>query len=101
MKTMLFNPYTGLPRHPSDIQSDPQGLAMVDPDEPLRPAKKLEAADRIEHLERVLVQARKALQVHGKHDRECAAKNERFMCACDCGLDKSIAAIDEALGEKT
>lgn len=34
MKTMLFNPYSGLPRHPSDIASDPQGMLMLDPDEP-------------------------------------------------------------------
>jgi hypothetical protein len=38
VKTMLFNPYNGLPRHPSDIASDPQGTLMVDPDEPLRPS---------------------------------------------------------------
>ena len=35
MKTMLFNPYTGLPRHPSDIASDPAGTLMLDPDEPV------------------------------------------------------------------
>ena len=36
MKTMLFNPYTGTPRHPSDIRSDPEGIMMLDPDEPIR-----------------------------------------------------------------
>lgn len=40
MKTMLFNPYSGLPRHPSDIASDPAGALLVDPDEPLRAAPK-------------------------------------------------------------
>lgn len=35
MKTMLFNPYSGKPRHPLDIASDPEGKLMVDPDEPL------------------------------------------------------------------
>lgn len=40
MKTMLFNPYTGRPRHPSDIASDPAGKLMLDPDEPLRPVPK-------------------------------------------------------------
>lgn len=35
MKTMLFNPYTGKPRDPRDIASDPSGLLMVDPDEPI------------------------------------------------------------------
>jgi hypothetical protein len=33
--TMLFNPYTGKPRHPSDIRSDPQGLLIVEPGAPL------------------------------------------------------------------
>jgi hypothetical protein len=27
-KTVMFNPYTGTPRHPSDIASDPSGLLM-------------------------------------------------------------------------
>lgn len=35
-KTMLFNPYTGKPRNPRDIQSDPEGILMLDPDEPMR-----------------------------------------------------------------
>ena len=39
MKTMLFNPYTGTPRHPSDIASDPSGILMLDPDEPIYAAK--------------------------------------------------------------
>lgn len=34
-KTMLFNPYSGRPRDPRDIQSDPEGILMLDPDEPL------------------------------------------------------------------
>lgn len=38
-KVFLFNPYTGTPRHPSDIASDPEGLAIVDETEPLRAAK--------------------------------------------------------------
>lgn len=38
MRTMLFNPYTGKPRDPRDIASDPAGVLMIDPDEPLRPA---------------------------------------------------------------
>lgn len=40
MKTMLFNPYTGAPRHPDDIKSDPQGLLITEPDEPMRAAAK-------------------------------------------------------------
>lgn len=39
MKTMMFNPYTGTPRHPSDIASDPEGILIIDPDSPLRAAK--------------------------------------------------------------
>lgn len=37
-KVFLFNPYTGTPRHPSDIASDPEGLAIVDDTVPLRAA---------------------------------------------------------------
>jgi hypothetical protein len=37
-KTMLFNPYTGRPRNPLDIQSDPEGILMLDPDEPIHAA---------------------------------------------------------------
>lgn len=39
MKTMLFNPYTGTPRHPDDIKSDPQGLLIVEPDAPMAAAE--------------------------------------------------------------
>lgn len=38
MQTMLFNPYTGKPRDPRDIASDPFGTLMIDPDAPLRAA---------------------------------------------------------------
>lgn len=34
-RTLLFNPYTGQPRHPADIASDPSGILMMDPDEPV------------------------------------------------------------------
>ena len=33
--TMLFNPYTGKPRHPSDIASDPKGTLIAEPDAPM------------------------------------------------------------------
>lgn len=39
MKTMLFNPYSGKPRDPRDIASDPSGILMLDPDEPMFAAK--------------------------------------------------------------
>lgn len=38
MKTVMFNPYTGTPRHPSDIASDPSGLLILEPGAPLRAA---------------------------------------------------------------
>lgn len=37
-KTMLFNPFTGAPRHPDDIKSDPAGMLVWDGEEPLRAA---------------------------------------------------------------
>ena len=37
-KTMLFNPFTGAPRHPDDIKSDPAGVLVWDGEEPLRAA---------------------------------------------------------------
>lgn len=43
MKTMLFNPYSGRPRHPLDIASDPEGKLMIDPDEPLLAASEAAA----------------------------------------------------------
>ena len=36
---LLFNPYSGKPRHPSDIASDPHGILMLDPEQPLYAAK--------------------------------------------------------------
>jgi hypothetical protein len=37
---LAFCPYTGKPRHPSDIASDPHGILILVPDQPLRAAKK-------------------------------------------------------------
>lgn len=36
---MLFNPFTGKPRHPDDIASDPKGVLVWDEEEPLRAYK--------------------------------------------------------------
>ncbi len=36
---LMFNPYTGTPRHPSDIASDPHGILLLDPEQPLRAAR--------------------------------------------------------------
>lgn len=35
---MLFNPFTGTPRHPDDIKSDPHGLLVWDGETPLKAA---------------------------------------------------------------
>ncbi len=43
--TMLFNPFTGTPRHPSDIASDPRGILIWDGEEPLRAANPAPLAD--------------------------------------------------------
>ena len=43
MKTVMFNPYTGTPRHPSDIASDPSGLLILEPGAPLRAAAQVVA----------------------------------------------------------
>jgi hypothetical protein len=40
---MAFNPFTGAPRHPDDIASDPAGLLVWDGEEPLRPAAPAQA----------------------------------------------------------
>jgi hypothetical protein len=36
---LAFCPYTGRPRHPSDIASDPHGILILAPDQPLRGEK--------------------------------------------------------------
>jgi hypothetical protein len=36
---LAFCPYTGKPRHPSDIASDPHGILILVPDQPLRGMK--------------------------------------------------------------
>jgi hypothetical protein len=36
---LVFCPYTGRPRHPSDIASDPHGILILVPDQPLRGEK--------------------------------------------------------------
>jgi hypothetical protein len=33
---LAFCPYTGKPRHPSDIASDPHGILILAPDQPIR-----------------------------------------------------------------
>lgn len=40
MPVVMFNPYTGKPRHPLDIQSDPGGLLILEPGAPVISALK-------------------------------------------------------------
>ena len=44
-KTVMFNPYTGTPRHPGDIASDPSGLLILEPGAPLRAAAQVVALE--------------------------------------------------------
>lgn len=44
-KTVMFNPHTGTPRHPSDIASDPSGLLILEPGAPLRAAAQVVALE--------------------------------------------------------
>ena len=36
---LAFCPYTGRPRHPSDIASDPHGILILVPDQPIRASR--------------------------------------------------------------
>jgi hypothetical protein len=36
---LAFCPYTGKPRHPSDIASDPHGILILVPDQPIQGMK--------------------------------------------------------------
>jgi hypothetical protein len=38
MNVVTYNPYTGKPRDPRDIESDPSAVMCVKPGEPLRAA---------------------------------------------------------------
>jgi hypothetical protein len=45
VRTVLFNPYTGAPRHPSDIQSDPEGILIMEPGAQLLAARQYAQSD--------------------------------------------------------
>jgi hypothetical protein len=36
--TLMFNPYTGWARDPADIRSDPHGILLLDPEQPIHAA---------------------------------------------------------------
>lgn len=83
MKTMLFNPFTGKPRDPRDIASDPSGILMLDPDEPLIAAKPPEqgrAAD-VATVEKVV----KKINAFG--DQQGVSSSEIIDWLCSDGLE--------------
>ena len=47
MKTMMFNPFTGWPRDPRDIATDPAGILICDGEEPLRPSAMTQGGDHV------------------------------------------------------
>jgi hypothetical protein len=61
---MLFNPFTGKPRRPEDIESDPRGVLIWDGEEPLKAAAPV-PADEIDRLRvqcKMLMDDKAALQ---------------------------------------
>jgi hypothetical protein len=55
--TILFNPFTGKPRHPADIASDPKGMLVWDGEQPLRactPRNEAQAEEALELLKLIL-----------------------------------------------
>lgn len=64
MKTLLFNPYTGKPRHPSDIASDPEGILIVEPGAPMMAAPKTPAERKAAERQRHKKAGRTAVTVH-------------------------------------
>lgn len=68
-KTMLFDPNTGKPRHPSDIASDPAGLLIVDSlSDPLAPAPKTDTERKRDERDRHRAQGRVPVQVWVRPD---------------------------------
>lgn len=55
--TFLFNPYTGKPRHPLDIKSDPTGILIVETTENLKPYKPLHQELTSEQVEAAAMQS--------------------------------------------
>ena len=64
-KTLLFCPYTGKPRHPSDIASDPEGLLIVeDIAAPILAAPKTPAQRKADERQRHTEAGRVPVTVH-------------------------------------
>lgn len=88
MKTMLFNPYSGLPRHPSDIASDPAGVLMVDPDEPLLAAPKVTQPATTQAVIDVLAERQRQIDAEGwtpEHDSQYSDGQLECAAACYAG----------------
>lgn len=61
-----YNPYTGMPRHPKDIKSDPQGLLIVEPGVPLQAAAEIDSSKvEVDLLRLVYEDARSLLRFNG------------------------------------
>ena len=61
----MFDPYTGTPRHPSDIASDPEGLLIVeDIAAPILAAPKTTAERKADERQRHKDAGRTAVTVH-------------------------------------
>ncbi len=64
MKTLMLNPYTGKPRHPSDIASDPEGILIVEPGAPMMAAPKTPVERKADERQRHKDAGRTAVTVH-------------------------------------
>jgi hypothetical protein len=62
--TVLFNPFTGKPRHPSDIASDPGGVLIWDGETPLMAAAKTPPERKAAERERRKAQGLTRLEVY-------------------------------------
>jgi hypothetical protein len=69
---MLFNPFTGKPRRPEDIESDPRGVLIWDGEEPLKAAAvSADLAAENAKLKTVMIAAAEEIQDHW--DAHCDA----------------------------
>lgn len=105
--TMLFNPFTGTARHPSDIASDPRGILIWDGEEPLRAAPCLAAPEAAEPV--APLQSRVdpwLIACFGETiARDAQERNHRFLeealelaQACDCTASEAHQLVDYVFG---
>lgn len=79
----MFNPYTGTPRHPSDIASDPEGLLILEPGAPLRAAPKPQPADKLMTTAEVLAEVVRCMKETG-HDYPAEQVRTAALTLHDC-----------------